>query len=95
MQVAVIGQSSLRGFLSTTDAFFALLVADLCLNEYTFYGPECLWISSSEFPADSSVVVVGTENETMITITVPMDAHIKINTTDWFALTRGELFIQN
>ena len=87
LQVTVIGQSSTKSLVET---FFALPVIDLCLNEYVYYGVSV----DTYVKADGSVVVVGTENETMIAITVPVDAHIKINNTaDWFALVHGKVYL--
>ena len=76
-QVSVVGES--KGDYNI-DTFFALPIEDLHLDEYVYYG-----VSVSSFTdADGSVVVVGSEDSTMLTITVPVTAKIKINnTTPW------------
>jgi len=72
--VSVVGES--KGEYNL-DTFFALPTEDLHLDEYVYYG-----VSVPSFTAaDGSVVVVGSEDDTMLTITVPVTANIKVNNT--------------
>ena len=79
-QVNVIGQS--KGAYNT-DTFFALPIEDLHLDEYVYYGVSV----ASNTLADGSVVVVGSEDDTILNITVPVSANIKVNNTEqWCTL---------
>ena len=79
-KVSVIGQT--EGQISM-ETFFALPINDLHLDEYVYYG-----VSVESFTrADGSIVVVGSEDDTMLTIKVPVSVNITINnTTPWFEL---------
>jgi len=83
-KVTVIGQS---GGPHTTDTYFAIPIKNLCLDEYVYYP-----FSVETFVrADASVAIVGTEDETTITITASVNFKISFNwTTDWIDLGSGE-----
>ncbi|XP_065909619.1 uncharacterized protein [Dysidea avara] len=90
-KVSVIGQSSGD---TVIDTFFALPTNDLCINEYVYYavsvGSELI---NNTATFDGSVVIVGTENETTVTVTVPVSAFVKINnTSEWLALMAGQIY---
>ena len=71
------------------DSFFIIPTVDLYLDKYTY-----LAVSISTFVrADGSVVVVGTANQTMMNVTVPVSAFIKINNSaNWSKLDPGVLY---
>lgn len=71
------------------DSFFIIPTVDLCLDRYTY-----LAASIRNFVgADGSVVVVGTANQTIMNITVPVSAFIKINNSEnWLELDPGVLY---
>ena len=71
------------------DSFFIIPTVDLYLDKYTY-----LAVSISTFVrSDGSVVVVGTANQTMMNVTVPVSAFIKINNSaDWSELDPGVLY---
>jgi len=83
-KVTFIGQS---GRHHTTDTFLAIPIKNLCLDEYVYYP-----VSVAAFVrADASVAIVGTENETTMTITASVNSKISFNgTTDWVNLGSGE-----
>ena len=66
------------------DTFFAIPTVDLCLYEYTYFAVSV----STNVNADGSVVIVGTSNQTIVNITVPVSAvQIKIsNSANWVSL---------
>ena len=71
------------------DTFFVIPTVDLCLYEYTYFAVSV----STNVNADGSVVIVGTANQTIVNITVPVSDIIKIsNSTDWSLLTPGTLY---
>jgi len=60
-----------------TETFLSIVKVDLFVEEYIYYAISVM----DSFSTDASVVLVGTENETLFTVTVPVDALIKINNT--------------
>ena len=71
------------------DTFFAIPTVDLCLTEYMYFAVSV----STNVNADGSVVIVGTANQTIINITVPVSAVIKINNSvDWSSIVSGTLY---
>ena len=68
--VIVIGQS-LDG-----DTFLAMPTVKVCCNEYVYYG-----ISVSSGIYNSVVMIVGTENGTVVDLTVTQSVSIKVNDT--------------
>ena len=72
--VTVIGEnidSSKNG-----DTFLALPTEKVCCTEYVYYG-----ISASSGSRDSVVLIVGTENYTVMNLTVTQSVNIKVNNT--------------
>ena len=86
-RVAVIGSyNHPKGLI---DTFFAIPTVDLCLTEYMYFAVSV----STNVNADGSVVIVGTANQTVVNITVPVSAVIKINNSvDWSSLDPGILY---
>ena len=81
------------------DTFFAIPTVDLCLNKYTYFavsvGPGTNFLSAgTNVRSDGSVVIVGTANQTIVNITVPVPDVIKINNSgsDWVPLVPGTLY---
>jgi len=71
--VTVIGQN-LYG--TNGDTFVALPIVKVCCAEYVYYG-----ISVSSGSGDSVVLIVGTENDTVMNLTVTQSVNIKVNDT--------------
>ena len=73
--VIVVGQNV---YSSNTggDTFLALPTVKLCNNEYIYYG-----ISVSSGKYDNVVLIVGTENNTVMYLTVTQSVNVKINDT--------------
>ena len=68
------------------DTFFAIPTVDLCITEYIYYAVSTIGHSST----DGSVVIVGTANQTTLTIRVPVTAVIKISSAaNWTPLHAG------
>ena len=68
------------------DTFFAIPTVDLCIDEYVYYAVSTNGHSST----DGSVVIVGTVDQTTVTIRVPVTAAIKISSaTNWAPLNAG------
>ena len=73
----------------TFDTFFAIPVKELCVNKYTYFAISV----DAHVRADGSVVIVGTANKTIVNITVPVSAVIKLsNSVDWLSLQSGTLY---
>ena len=84
-EVTVIGSYIKRHF----DTFFIIPTVDLGLEEYIYYALSV----SGHFSTDGSVVIVGITNHTMLNISVPVSAFIKINNSaDWSPMFRGILY---
>ena len=84
--ISVIGLSEA---VSTFDTFFAIPRKELCINEYLHFAVSV----DAEVNADGSVVIVGTANKTIVNITVPVSAVIKLNNSvDWSSLESGTLY---
>ena len=72
------------------DTVFVIPTVELCLNKYTYFAVS---LSTDNELSDGSVVIVGTANQTIVNITVPVSDVIKIsNSTDWSVLTPGTLY---
>ena len=73
------------------DTFFAIPTVDLYLNEYIYFAVS---VAIDEQLSDGSVVIVGTANQTILNITVPVyDVQIKINNSaDWLLLVPDILY---
>ena len=83
-KVTVVGQS---GGYNSLDTFLAVPTKNLCLSEYVYYP----FSVAAYVRADASFAIVGTENETTITIRVSVNSKISFNsTTDWESLHSGE-----
>ena len=76
-RVTLIGQN-LRD--SSSDTFLCLPVTDLCIVEYVYYGISVF--RETKFPNNkynSSILVVGTENSTMMKLTVTQPVTINVS----------------
>ncbi|XP_065903856.1 uncharacterized protein [Dysidea avara] len=71
--VVVIGQNDV--YLSS-DTFLALPTIKVCCTQYTYYG-----ISVSSGRYDNVVLIVGTEDNTMMNLIVTQSVNVKINDT--------------
>ena len=80
-RVTVIGQNLI---LQSSDSFFALPVIEIDYG-YVYYGVS---VSRSSFGASSSILIVGTENNTMMKLTVTQSVNIDVGNTIT-TLTRG------
>ena len=85
-RVTVIGQNLVDG--SSGDSFFCLPTTNLSVDEYVYYGISISRSSSNDFSKNSSILVVGTENNTMLklTVTQPVTISVSNSTVD---LTAG------
>ena len=84
-EVTVIGSYIKPHF----DTFFVIPTVDLGLDEYIYYALSV----SGHYSTDGSVVVAGIENQTMLNISVPVLALLKINNSvDWSALVPGVVY---
>ena len=72
--VTVIGQNLDSG---TSDSFFALPLIELG-DEYVYYGISVRRTSVHSFPVNSSILIVGTENNTMMKLTVTQSVNIGV-----------------
>ena len=77
-EVVIIGQSGVR---FTTDTFLAVPVKDLSLHEYVYY----IFSVSGGAHADTSVAIVGTEDNTTMTITATVGSYVNLK-TGWSSL---------
>ena len=77
-KVTVIGQSGVR---FTTDTFLAVPVKDLSLHEYVYY----IFSVSGGAIADTSVAIVGTEDDTTMTITATVGSFVNLK-SGWSSL---------
>lgn len=83
-EVTVIGQSGTR---HTTDTFLAVPIRNLCLQEYVYYP----FSVASFVRADASFTIVGTEDQTTITISTSVDSELSFNSTSgWISLSSRE-----
>ena len=73
-QVTVIGQN---GGENTIDTFLGVPIRNLCLREYVYYP----FSVSSYVRADASIAIVGTEDNTTVTITASTNSRISFNST--------------
>ena len=69
--VVVIGQNDA---FDSSDTFLALPTVKVCCTQYIYYG-----ISVSSGNYDNVVLIVGTENNTMMNLTVTHFVYVKIN----------------
>ena len=73
--VTVIGQN-LYSYSRGGDTFLALPTEKVCCTDYVYYG-----ISVTSGIGDSVVLIVGTENDTVMNLTVTQSVIIKVNDT--------------
>ena len=71
--VVVIGQNDVS---YSSDAFLTLPTVKVCCTQYIYYG-----ISVSSGRYDHVVLIVGTEDNTMMDLTVTQSVYVKINDT--------------
>jgi len=76
-RVPVIGQN--LGSVATVDSFLALSNSQFCVPQYTYYG---MTVAEGRNSYYSSVLIVGTENNTMMKLTVTQPVTIKVDDTD-------------
>ena len=83
-QVTIIGQN---GGENTIDTFLGVPIRNLCLREYVYYP-----FSVAAFVrADASIAIVGTEDNTTVTITTSVGSRISFNSTSgWSRLRRNQ-----
>ena len=80
----LIGQMNDNNNHFNAETFWSIVKVDLFVEEYIYYAISVMDTLST----DASVVLVGTEDDTLFTVTVPVDALIKINNTAaWTSLT--------
>ena len=72
--VVVIGQNDVY---QSSDTFLALPTVKVCCTHYIFYG-----ISVSSVEYDNVVLIVGTEDNTMMNLTVTQYVRLRINDAD-------------
>ena len=82
-KLIVIGSLGSHNF----DTFFAIPTINLCLHEYVYYGISV----RTSVNSDGSVVIVGTANQTVVNITVPVTAYMRISTS-WSELTPRTMY---
>ena len=76
-KVTVIGESNAQ---FTIDTFLAVPLRKLCVSEYVYYP----FSVATYVDADGSIAIVGTEDSTKVTITIPVKAKVsKSSTTGW------------
>ena len=80
-EVTVIGQSGVR---FSTDTFLAVPIKDLSVREYVYY----IFSVSGGARADTSVAIVGTEDDTTMTITPSVGSYINLK-TGWINAPSG------
>ncbi|XP_065902474.1 IgGFc-binding protein-like [Dysidea avara] len=82
-RVTVIGQNLRSG---TSDTFLCLPITNLCVDEYVYYGISVPFSIRGSY--NSSILVVGTEDNTMmkLTVTQPVTISVSNSTVD---LTAG------
>ena len=73
INVVVIGQNDASW---SSDTFLALPTVKVCCTHYIYYG-----ISISSDRGDSVVLIVGTEDNTMMNLTVAQSVYVRINYT--------------
>ena len=84
--ISVIGLSEGQ---DSFDTFFTIPIKELCVSEYTYFAVSV----DANVRADGSVVIVGTANKTIVNITVPVSAVIKLsNSADWSSLKSRTLY---
>ena len=71
--VVVIGQNDVS---YSSDTFLALPTVKMCCTQYIYYG-----ISVSSGRYDNVVLIVGTEDNTIMNLTVTQNVYVKINDT--------------
>ena len=76
-KVTVIGQN-LQDY--TSDSFFALPLIELS-DEYVYYGISVRRTSVHSVPLNSSILIVGTENNTMMKVTATQSVNISAGNT--------------
>ena len=75
-RVTVFGQNELS---TTSDTFLVIPITSRCITEYTYYGLSVVRSSSSYRDYYSSVLIVGSENNTVMQLTVPQSVTIKVD----------------
>ena len=76
-KVTVIGQNLDR---HTSDSFFALPLIELS-DEYVYYGISLHRTVVHSYPHNSSILIVGTENNTMMKLTVTQSVNVGVGNT--------------
>ena len=74
-RVTVFGQNE---HSTTSDTFLIIPITSCCITEYTYYGLSVVRSSSSYRDYYSSVLIVGSENNTVMKLTVPQPVTIKV-----------------
>ena len=95
-RVTVIGQTN--STFSSSDTFLALLITNFCAVEYTYYGisVERAISTASGLLFTSIVLVIGTENNTTMKLTVPQSVNVSVgNITNELTPDREYSFIIN
>ena len=82
--VVVIGQNDVY---QSSDTFLALPTIKVCCTQYIYYG-----ISVSSRSYDNVVLIVGTQDNTMMDLTVTQSVNVKINDTVRSYLTSGSQY---
>ena len=77
-KVNVIGQSVGYGG-SPTDTYTALSIRNLCVAEYVYYGMQVVSYSSNRI---GTILIVGTEDNTIMKLNAPVTEVVSINTDD-------------
>ena len=83
--VVVIGQNDVS---QSSDTFLALPTVKVCCTQYIYYG---ISVSSGVSYYDNAVMIVGTEDSTLMNLTVTQSVNVKINDTV-SSLTRGSQY---
>jgi len=78
-KVTVIGQNVK---FTTSDTFIALPVTNVSVKEFEYYGISTSRTSLQHMTVYSSILIVGTENNTMMKLTVTQPVTIKVDDTD-------------
>ena len=88
-EITVIGTIREDRIEYNFETFFAIPIRNFCIDEYTYFA-----VSVETFvAADGSMVIVGTENQTMMNISVPVSAFIrKSNFGNWEPLEPGIIY---
>ena len=86
--VVVIGQNDASYRSYSSDTFLALPTVKVCCTRYIYYG---ISVSSGVSYFDNVVLIVGTEDNTKLNLTVTQSVNVKINDT-FSSLTSGSQY---